>query len=92
MTRVANPTRHITPTESPELLALLSGLSRFSTVEEIEEFEIPRTEDGFVMFIETYDDFASSVDELQVEIKDLEASLNDVVYQLYELTTRHVNT
>ena len=66
-------------------LKRLVEIMDFNTVEEIKEFELPRTEDDLTSFVETYDSIAGSVDGLENKIKDLEASLNDVVYQLYEL-------
>lgn len=55
------------------------------SVGEISSGEFPRTEDALSTFVDAYDGAANSLDSIEQDIKDLEAELNEKVYELYAL-------
>jgi hypothetical protein len=69
--------------EAAEAFADLVGIFRFDTTEDIEEAELPRKEGDLIRFVEEYRDTTGSLDDIEQEVKDLEAELNAVVYDLY---------
>ena len=74
-----------TSASAAEAFKRMVDILGLDSVNEISSGEFPRTEDELSTFVDAYDRAANSLDAVEQDIKDLEAELNERVYELYSL-------